>query len=583
MAITYHAGRRIQGLSNKITYENNFTAPANFENSNRIEVTGGEWKHRVQRGTERTGWLDTGLSSSGDNFVFTLKFRFPARSTGISGNNMYLWFSSTTVNQDSDAPSGNRGGNCIGFTLNTRGNGSSEDGGTSVQAGNTYGSNLVNDENSFKYSDPSVEYTKYLKIIKNGTTVSMTIHDSESDMVAGIKTSGSDLSTGTDSAIGSMNNLRYFKWNNVVGGSASAAAEVFIDDLKFYNNVTAIPDYDVKPNTPAIVNSYNVGASTIITFNESGTFRPTSSYDIEYLVIAGGAGGGGCLNNTLGSAGGGAGGYKTNLGGTALGVTAQTYNITVGSGGAGGTGKGVSVPTNGSNGGNSIFGSITSTGGGGGAHGGLAGSGTGVVGNTGGSGGGSSRAQSGAAASPAGQGNTGGDGSVNAFYAGGGGGGSSAVGSNAVSGGSGYGTGGAGGAGTSSSITGNAVIRAGGGGGGGHYAGGAGGSGGGGGGTNNAGGADGSSALTNSGSGGGGCHYLGAHSGGNGGSGIVILKIPNGKGYELSSPQVGSRYEETDTRKIYHRDDIDFKEENGNEATNYRSASWYEQLSGETP
>ena len=47
--------------------------------------------------------------------------------------------------------------------------------------------------------------------------------------------------------------------------------------------------------------------------------------------------------------------------------------------------------------------------------------------------------------------------------------------------------------------------------------------------------------------------------------------------------QVGSRAEITDTRKMYHRDDIDFKEENGNEATNYRSASWYEQLSGETP
>ena len=47
--------------------------------------------------------------------------------------------------------------------------------------------------------------------------------------------------------------------------------------------------------------------------------------------------------------------------------------------------------------------------------------------------------------------------------------------------------------------------------------------------------------------------------------------------------QVGSRFEETDTRKMYHRDDVDFKEENGNEATNYRSASWYEQLSGETP
>ena len=579
MAITYHSGRRIQGLSNKITYENYFTARATFENSGRIEVTGGEWKHRVQRGTERTGWLDTALSSSGDNFVFTLKLRFPARSTGISGNDMYLWFSSTTVNQDPDAPSGNRGGNCIGFSLNTRGNGSSEDGIIKCMAGNTYGYNLVGDENSFKFSDPSFEYTKYIKVIKNGTTVSMTIHDSESDMVAGIKTSGSDVSTGTNSAIGSMNNVRYFKWNNVVGGSVSTAAEVFIDDLKFYNNEIEIPDYDVKPKTPAIVNSYEVGASTIITFNESGTFRPTSSYNIEYLVIAGGAGGGGCLNNTTGSAGGGAGGYRT---ATGFGVTAQTYQITVGSGGAGGIGKGLSVPTNGSNGGNSIFGSITSIGGGGGGHGGLAGAAGGGAGSTGGSGGGSGRLESGAAGT-SGQGNTGGDGSVNAFYAGGGGGGSSAVGSNAVSGGSGYGTGGAGGAGTSSSITGNAVIRTGGGGGAGHYAGGAGGTGGGGAGANNAGGADGSSALTNSGSGGGGCHYLGAHNGGNGGSGIVILKIPNGSGYELSSPQLTSRYEETDTRKIYYKDDISYKELDGADATNYRSESWYEQLSGETP
>ena len=47
--------------------------------------------------------------------------------------------------------------------------------------------------------------------------------------------------------------------------------------------------------------------------------------------------------------------------------------------------------------------------------------------------------------------------------------------------------------------------------------------------------------------------------------------------------QSGSRWEETDTRKIYYRDDIDFKELDGANATNYRSASWYEQLSGETP
>ena len=47
--------------------------------------------------------------------------------------------------------------------------------------------------------------------------------------------------------------------------------------------------------------------------------------------------------------------------------------------------------------------------------------------------------------------------------------------------------------------------------------------------------------------------------------------------------QVGSRYGETDTRKIYYRDEISFKELDGAEATNYTSESWFEQLSGETP
>jgi hypothetical protein len=54
-------------------------------------------------------------------------------------------------------------------------------------------------------------------------------------------------------------------------------------------------------------------------------------------------------------------------------------------------------------------------------------------------------------------------------------------------------------------------------------------------------------------------------------------------GVKPTNVQVGSRYEETDTKKIYYRDDVDFKELDGNEATNYRSESWYEQLSGETP
>jgi len=47
--------------------------------------------------------------------------------------------------------------------------------------------------------------------------------------------------------------------------------------------------------------------------------------------------------------------------------------------------------------------------------------------------------------------------------------------------------------------------------------------------------------------------------------------------------QVGSRYEETYTRKIYYRDEISFKELDGADAVNYRKDTWYEQLTGETP
>ena len=65
----------------------------------------------------------------------------------------------------------------------------------------------------------------------------------------------------------------------------------------------------------------------------------------------------------------------------------------------------------------------------------------------------------------------------------------------------------------------------------------------------------------------------------NTGSGKEVTELTS----KPTNVQVGSRFEETDTRKMYHRDDIDFKEEGGVEATNYRSASWYEQLSGETP
>ena len=281
------------------------------------------------------------------------------------------------------------------------------------------------------------------------------------------------------------------------------------------------------------------------TFTGPGTFTVTcagnseGSNTVDYLVVAGGAGGAGSQPSYTAGGGGGAGGYRES-GGTASGcytvsplgsspssvaalpVTAQGYPITVGSGGAGGAGYGPA----GSDGNNSIFSTITSEGGGGGGiypgtngrPGGSGGGGGGFDGTAGGSG-------NTPPVSPA-QGTDGGDGRgpQSSSVAGGGGGGATVAGTDSPSGG----VGGAGGTGATSSINGTPTARAGGGGGGATSSGGAAGTGGGGAGVSFS-SAPGGAGTTNSGGGGGGVGGDGSSpsnvkTGGAGGSGIVIIR-----------------------------------------------------------
>ena len=262
------------------------------------------------------------------------------------------------------------------------------------------------------------------------------------------------------------------------------------------------------------------------TFLASGTFTPTSNITADYLVVAGGGGGGGGTATDGSGGAGGAGGLRctvTATGGggsleSALSLTASTnYTVTVGAGGSGGT-----VNNLGTSGSDSVFGSITSTGGGRG--------GTYFTGpSTGGSGGGSG-AMGGSTVT------AGANGTANQGYAGGsgagrggggGGGGAGAVGGNGVYYSPGPATGGVGGNGVTTSISGSSVTYAGGGGGGAYdVAGASGGSGGGGTGGGN--GVVGSAATANTGGGGGGGGTDNpanpATAGGNGGSGIVIVR-----------------------------------------------------------
>jgi hypothetical protein len=263
------------------------------------------------------------------------------------------------------------------------------------------------------------------------------------------------------------------------------------------------------------------------TFTSSETFTTLAELEVEYLVVAGGGGGGG---RDVGGGGGG-GGYRSSVLGeqSGGGVTAEeiitlstgSYTVTIGAGGAGGidsTGN-----RHGKKGTNSVFGSVTSEGGGGGRgwesatderNGGSGGGGAGITYFDGGLG-------------TPGQGFNGGLGASSSFteYGGAGGGGAGAIGQSAAAGRNG-------GSGVLSTINGSSVFRAGGGGGAGHRSSGNGtlGAGGAGGGGSAGTSSDASTrnGVVNSG-GGGGASRAESISGGAGGSGIVIVRYEKTK------------------------------------------------------
>jgi hypothetical protein len=259
---------------------------------------------------------------------------------------------------------------------------------------------------------------------------------------------------------------------------------------------------DNSGNSLSITNTGSVTTSAGIA-NVPVTVPVNPTPAVDYLVVAGGGGAGA----TYSSGGGGGGGVLQG----SINVTSNTsYTVTVGGGGAAST-----------VGQNSVFGSITSTGGGKGGNGQ-----TGNPGGDGGSGGGAGSQGTSTSAGGqgvSGQGNTGGGGSPGpGVYGAGGGGGAGTIGLTGTTIAPG-----AGGGGIASAISGTITAYGGGGGAGSYFAGGGfdipGGAGGGGTGKYNASGVAG---TTNTGGGGGGTG-LNSGTGAAGGSGIVIVSYPD--------------------------------------------------------
>ncbi len=258
-------------------------------------------------------------------------------------------------------------------------------------------------------------------------------------------------------------------------------------------------------------------------FNSSGTFTPTQSIIADILVVAGGGGGGGHTGGN-GNGGGGAGGLLVY---TSQSLTATGYTCTVGNGGAAGQ-----LGVNSAAGGNSQFGALTaSVGGGRGASGGTSPNASGTGGSGGGGQGSNEQTFISGSTGTSGQGNPGGSGIGGYFAGGGGGGGAGGSGANGTAN-----AGGAGGVGATSSFI-NTIGAATGtgqlassnyyfaGGGGGSNSGSSGSAlgGSGGGGTGFWNGIQGGAAVLNTGGGGGAGRDA---NGGNGGSGIIVVRYP---------------------------------------------------------
>jgi hypothetical protein len=337
------------------------------------------------------------------------------------------------------------------------------------------------------------------------------------------------------------NNIQGVANDSLISTNRASVVLVYIDATKgwLYTNESNVADLGEPLFTSATGGTITTsGDFKIHTFTGDGCFAVSQAgngstvpaggpSNVDYLVVAGGGAG----YSGAASGGGGAGGYRTtfpspgcNAG--AFPISATTYPITVGGGGPAGSVPvspvpGPTVATIGK-GSDSIFSTITSTGGGPGGsnyHCGVFG-----AGQPGGSGGGGGQIGPTRPARPAGgtgntppvspsQGNPGGLGALGpltsgAYQAGGGGGGAGGAGADSIP------QGGNGGAGSANSISGSSVTYAGGGGGGINATGGSGG-----------GGNSGSNGTANTGGGGGGPNVFDdASQGGTGGKGIVIIR-----------------------------------------------------------
>jgi len=257
-------------------------------------------------------------------------------------------------------------------------NGSSVSLGGSVSAGKVQWQSVVTADGSTATS--AVAGNGYfIDTTSNTHTINLPGSPSAGDTIA-IKDYAGTFGTNALTIERNGNNIQGVANDSEISTNRASVVLVYIDATKgwLYTNESNVADLENKFYVTATGGTLTTdGDYKIHVFTGDGCFvvscagNPAGSDTVDYLVVAGGGGGG-----TGRGGGGGGGGYRLGtsvpgappLASSALPVSATTYPVTVGGGGTG-AGPGSPFPSGtsciaASPGSNSVFSTITSTGGG---------------------------------------------------------------------------------------------------------------------------------------------------------------------------------------------------------------------------
>ena len=233
MAITYHAGRRIQGLERVGSTLTDVDSPWTFANGDG-SVSSGAVSFDYNQSTTDRGYHDLGANASG---TWVFRFRLNITNKGNPSASNYLC--KFGLGDNTNATSTSQGG--IFFTLNHGSSYTNFNGFSSYnqlkQAGN-WGSNSPS---TYGYST-STNY--YVEVARTGTTTATVKVFTNANYTDNL------VFTCTLSSVNASLNVRYVKiTTDSYGDQGSNRYNGTMDQMKFYDGVTSVVAIagDVKP------------------------------------------------------------------------------------------------------------------------------------------------------------------------------------------------------------------------------------------------------------------------------------------------------------------------------------------------